>query len=304
MSKKKRHHHEEHEEHVNHEAWVIPYADMLTLLMAMFLVLWAIGQVDVSKAKAVSTGFADEFGLSTSAGSGAGGVGVLDGVAKPDESAKPQDKSQKVDKTMTISGAAGGTGVAQLSEQLTEVQGQIAQEAGIAGIETSLQFRTEQRGLVVSIVAEGVLFDAGQAVLKPEGRMVLDTLADSLVGVPNQLAVEGHTDDVPINTAQFPSNWELSTARATAVLRYLVEHHGIAPARLSAAGYADQRPVAGNDTSGGRARNRRVDLAVLSLSNNSEVAPTTVPPTTAPPANAAETAEEPHTTASKGGSHE
>src|SRR4051812_39980064 len=254
---------EEHEEHVNHEAWVIPYADMLTLLMAMFLVLWAIGQVDVSKAKAVSTGFADEFGLSTSAGSGAGGVGVLDGVSRPDESAKPQDKSQKVDKTMSIAGGGGGSGVAQLTEQLTEVQGDIAKEAGIAGIETSLQFRTEQRGLVVSIVAEGVLFDAGQAVLKPEGRMVLDTLAGSLVGVPNQLAVEGHTDNVPISTAQFPSNWELSTARATAVLRYLVEHHGITPARLSAAGYADQRPVADNATSGGRARNRRVDLAIL-----------------------------------------
>jgi chemotaxis protein MotB len=134
--------------------------------------------------------------------------------------------------------------------------------------------------------------------------MVLDTLAASLVGVPNQLAVEGHTDNVPINTAQFPSNWELSTARATAVLRYLVEHHGIAPARLSAAGYADQRPVAPNDTGGGRARNRRVDLAILSLSKNAEVAPTTTPPTTAPAHDTAEAAEQPKTTASKGGSHE
>ena len=300
MSKKKRHHHEEHEEHVNHEAWVIPYADMLTLLMAMFLVLWAIGQVDVSKAKAVSTGFADEFGLSTSAGSGAGGVGVLDGVAKPDASAKPQDKSQKVDKTMSIAGGSGGTGVAQLTEQLTEVQSDIAADAGIAGIETSMKFRTEQRGLVVSVVAEGVLFEAGQAVLKPEGKMVLDSLAGSLVDAPNQLAVEGHTDNVPISTARFPDNWELSTARATAVLRYLTEHHGIASARLSAAGYGDQRPIDSNETGGGRARNRRVDIAVLSLPNDKKVAPTTVPPTTAPAH--AETAEP--TAHAKEGSHE
>jgi chemotaxis protein MotB len=282
MSKKKRHHHEEHEEHVNHEAWVIPYADMLTLLMAMFLVLWAIGQVDVSKAKAVSTGFADEFGLSTSAGAGAGGVGVLDGVQKPDESAKPQDKSQKVDKTMAISGGnvASGGGGNSLSKQLQGVERSIQQAAGAAGIDTSLNFRIEQRGLVVSIVAEGVLFEAGSAVLKPEGKVVLDSLADSFAAIPNQLAIEGHTDDRPISTAQFPSNWELSTARASSVLRYLVARHGIAPARMSAAGYADQRPVASNATTGGRARNRRVDIAILSLAKGADTPPTSVPATT------------------------
>jgi chemotaxis protein MotB len=281
MSKKKRHHHEEHEEHVNHEAWVIPYADMLTLLMAMFLVLWAIGQVDVSKAKAVSTGFADEFGLSTSAGAGAGGVGVLDGVQKPDETAKPQDKSQKIDKTIAINGnVAGGGGGNSLTKQLQGVEQAIQRAAGAAGIDTSLDLRIEHRGLVVSIVAEGVLFEAGSADLKPEGKVVLDSLADTLTGIPNQLAVEGHTDDRPISTAQFPSNWELSTARASAVLRYLVARHGIAPARMSAAGYADQRPVASNATTGGRARNRRVDLAILSLADGSQTPPTSAPATT------------------------
>jgi chemotaxis protein MotB len=92
--------------------------------------------------------------------------------------------------------------------------------------------------------------------------------------------VEGHTDDRPISTAQFPSNWELSTARASAVLRYLVARHGIAPARMSAAGYADQRPVASNATTGGRARNRRVDLAILSLADGSQTPPTSAPATT------------------------
>lgn len=270
--KKKRHHHEEHEEHVNHEAWVIPYADMLTLLMAMFLVLWAIGQVDIEKAKAVSTGFADEFGLASSAGSGAGGVGILDGVEQPKDGPAPADKKPKIDKTMRIAPQDDMAAEAvPLTEQLKGVQEEIISEAAAAGIETSLRYRTEQRGLVVSIVAEGVLFEVGSAELKPAGKLVLDSLAESLTGIPNQLAIEGHTDSVPISTAQFASNWELSTARASSVLRYLIGRHGIPPSRLSASGYADQRPVDSNETEGGRARNRRVDIAILSLPTETTV---------------------------------
>ncbi len=261
--RKKKHHHEEHEEHQNHEAWVIPYADMLTLLMAMFLVLWAIGQVDVSKAKAVSAGFADEFGLSTSAGKGAGGVGVLDGAAAPD-SPDFIDKSSKVDKTLQIAAQEQRT-AAQEAEQgeLAAAEEQILEAARSAGLESSLKFRMEGRGLIVSIVAEGVLFDAGSAVIRPAGRLVLDDIASSLATLPNQLSIEGHTDDVPINTGQFPSNWELSTARASIVLRYLAERHAIDLTRMSAAGYADQRPVATNATEAGRGQNRRVDIAIL-----------------------------------------
>jgi len=116
---------------------------------------------------------------------------------------------------------------------------------------------------VVSIVAENVLFDAGSATIRPEGRVVLDGIAESLANLPNQLSVEGHSDDRPISTAQFPSNWELSTARASIVLRYLVERHGVSMNRISAAGYADQRPVVPNDSEGARAENRRVDIAIL-----------------------------------------
>jgi len=259
---KKGQHHEEHEEHVNHEAWVIPYADMLTLLMAMFLVLWAIGQVDVSKAKAVSTGFADEFGLSSSAGKGSGGAGVLDGTAAPD-SPDFIGKNAKIDKTMQV--AIQQRAAAQQTEQ-TQLKGaeqQISAAAQAAGLGSSLKFKMEGRGLVVSVVAEGVLFDAGSATVRAEGRVVLDDIATTLATLPNQLAIEGHTDNRPISTAQFPSNWELSTARASVVLRYLAERHAISLNRMSAAGYADQRPVATNVDDGGRAQNRRVDIAIL-----------------------------------------
>jgi len=259
----KRKHHEEHDEHQNHEAWVIPYADMLTLLMAMFLVLWAIGQVDISKARAVSTGFADEFGLSSSAGKGSGGAGVLDGAASP-ETPDFIGKTSKIDKTIQI--AAQQKRAEQQAEltQLAEAEQQITAAAESAGLDSSVKFRMEGRGLVVSIVAEGVLFDAGSATIRPEGRIVLDDIAASLTTLPNQLSIEGHSDDRPISTPQFPSNWELSTARASIVLRYLVERHGISLNRISAAGYADQRPLVPNDSDGGRAQNRRVDIAVLS----------------------------------------
>jgi chemotaxis protein MotB len=259
---KKKKHHEEHEEHQNHEAWVIPYADMLTLLMAMFLVLWAIGQVDVSKARAVSTGFADEFGLSSGVGKGAGGVGILDGTATPDT---PDfiGKSSKVDKSVQLAAQAKTEAQKAEQAQLTEAEKQITEAAQTSGLESSLKFRMEGRGLVVSILAENVLFDAGSATIRPEGRVVLDGIAEFLASLPNQLSVEGHSDDRPISTAQFPSNWELSTARASIVLRYLVEHHGVSMNRISAAGYADQRPVVPNDSEGARAENRRVDIAIL-----------------------------------------
>jgi chemotaxis protein MotB len=111
-------------------------------------------------------------------------------------------------------------------------------------------------------VSDRVLFEPGQADLRSEGREVVDKLAAAIGRLPNKLTVEGHTDNVPIS-GRYASNWELSTARATTVLRELIERHGISPARLSAAGYADERPLATNDTAEGRAANRRVELVVL-----------------------------------------
>jgi chemotaxis protein MotB len=126
-----------------------------------------------------------------------------------------------------------------------------------------VSFRTEQRGLVVSIVSDDVLFAPGSADLGGSGQAVLDAVARALVELPNQVAIEGHTDDTPIATGRFPSNWELSTARAATVLRYLTERRGVPARRLVAGGYGDQRPLDTNDTPAGRARNRRVDIAVL-----------------------------------------
>lgn len=316
---RKKHHHEEHEEHVNHEAWVIPYADMLTLLMAMFLVLWAIGQVDINKAKAVSSGFADQFGLAqNSARGGSSGAGVLDGSSsnKKDPAAAGRPQPDRAQAIAAYEREQAAREVQQAStQQLEQVKQQIQQNASKSGLMAGFTFRMEARGLVVSISSDSVLFDSGSAVLTSEGQLVLAGLADVLSRIPNQVSVEGHTDNVPIATSAYPSNWELSTARATSVLRYLVDRYGLSRARLSAAGYADQRPLAGNDTAAGRTRNRRVDIAVLmegasaptagtnygdaptdgspSAANPSTTSPSTnSPSTTKPPASAAPTAKE------------
>lgn len=277
MSKKK-HHHEEHEEHVNHEAWVIPYADMLTLLMALFLVMWATGQTDINKMKEVSAGFADSLSI-TGNGQGVGGVGILEGAAQAAADEAKVDLKPKV----------GAEALAALEAQNEQEQQQEEAQQQLDGIQQAitehstengqgggeLAFRDEGRGLVVSIVSDGVLFDPGSDQLRPEGRAVLDNLAGVLTAEPNKLSIEGHTDNRPISTAEFKSNLYLSSGRAITVLNYLALAHGIDMKRMSAVGYGDTQPIASNGDDAGRAKNRRVEIAVLSEIGGTDAAAST-----------------------------
>jgi len=147
----------------------------------------------------------------------------------------------------------------------------LGREGNLPGVEVS----SSARGLVISLPEAGS-FPAGRAELSTKARDVMLDLSAELRALPNQIRVEGHTDDVPIHTAQFASNWELSTARATTVIQYLVEAGGIDPARLAAAGYAEYRPRLANDTAEARARNRRVDIVVLDSVAASQEAPAEV----------------------------
>ena len=265
MRKKGGHHEEEHEEHVNHEAWVIPYADMLTLLMGLFLVLWAIGNQDLAKMKEFAQGFSSAVGITSPI---EGGSGVLpDGVAAPPTTTTvvPLAGNELSQARAALDREADARVAAEHENaQLTQAEGLIRDGALAAGLGEAVTFRREDRGLIVSIVSDDVLFAAGSADLQADGSVALDALAGALAALPNSISIEGHTDDVPISSGRFPSNWELSTARAGVVLRYLVDRHQLDPSRLVAGGYAEQRPLAGNDTAEGRARNRRVDIAVLS----------------------------------------
>jgi chemotaxis protein MotB len=257
--------HEEHEEHVNHEAWVIPYADMLTLLMALFLVLFAIGRTDLEKFKKLAESFRSQFGNGDSAqvisiGGGTGdspldgGTGVL------------SEDGANADTPVEVKAALAEYVKKQAEdakEGLQDVEDAIAQQAGQANLADKLAFRFEGRGLVLSLVNDGVLFKAGDATLQPGGMEVLQLVMSSLQDIPNNLSIEGHTDSRPISNNRFASNWELSTTRATSVLRYM-EEQGFAKGRLSASGYGDTRPVAGNDTAEGQAQNRRVEIVIES----------------------------------------
>lgn len=261
----KKHHHEEHEEHVNHEAWVIPYADMLTLLMGLFLVLWAISNQDLAKLKEFGAGFGEAVGVSSPAAptqGGPGGDGVLDGGNTP--TTMPSIGNEDMATAALEREQAAEAARAVESTNLTQAESVITVAASEQGVAPALSFAREERGLVVSIVSDDVLFEAGSADLRTDGLGALDAVAAGLAQLPNPISIEGHTDSRPISTGRYPSNWELSTARAAAVLRYMASVHGLDTSRMVAGGYADQRPAGDNATDEGRARNRRVDIAVLS----------------------------------------
>ena len=257
--------HEEHEEHVNHERWLITYADMITLLMVLFIVLYSISQVDLAKFRKLKEGVAGGYGGPTELAAVDGGAGPLQGGGAVFNAQVTGSGTQPSAEALNgiISDIRARTESARQERSVLQgAQQEIQRSLDKEGLGDTVKFQLESRGLVVTIVSDKVLFDPGQADLRPEGREVVDKLAAAIGRLPNKLAVEGHTDNVPIS-GRYASNWELSTARATTVLRELIERHGIAAERLSAAGYADERPVAGNDTPEGRGANRRVELVVL-----------------------------------------
>lgn len=256
---RRRAHDEEHEEHENHERWLITYADMITLLMVLFIVLFSISQVDLAKFQRFRAGLA-EFGN----GESLVALGD-DGLLSDPELAQ----LEQAERALAEQEAAAEAARAQ-AEALTAAEASIVEDLRAVGLAGLVRFRLEERGLVVTIVTDQVLFDPGSDQLTRDGRSIVSVIADVLASLPNHLSVEGHTDSVPIATDRFPSNWELSTARATSVLRELADGHGIGVERLSAAGYADQRPAGDNGTSAGRAANRRVEIVVH---------PGTTPPT-------------------------
>jgi chemotaxis protein MotB len=256
--------HEEEEEHENHERWLVSYADMITLLAALFIVLFAMSSIDLAKFqkfahslnKALGGGSEQTAAVLDPGGKSpmAGGNGFFDGLS----AGQRQAATQALQDQQNAQKAA-----AEQRKTLLETQTQIQQKLEAAGLGNSVKFRLDPRGLVINIVTDGVLFDSGSAALRPEGQRVLDQLAPALAALPEPLSVEGHTDDRPIATAAFPSNWELSTARATTVLRYLTDVKGLNPARMTAAGYADQRPLVPDTDDANRALNRRVEIVVI-----------------------------------------
>jgi chemotaxis protein MotB len=269
MAKKK---HDDHEEHVNHEAWVIPYADLLTLLMGLFLVLWSLGQTDIAKAEAVAAGFTASLGIGPAGGLIGAGAGAGAGAAAG-SAAQSSASEAEVDRLRTQVGDAQAlqaqadvreAGIRAERADLEEARRQIQSLIDAQGLSSQVQLRLDPEGLVV-IATDGLLFAPGSAELNEEGKRAVEAIAEPMRALSQPMRVEGHTDPLPIATDRFPSNWELSSTRASTVLRHLVEQSGFPRQRISAAGYADTRPVASNDTAEGRAANRRVEVVLIAV---------------------------------------
>jgi chemotaxis protein MotB len=259
------------EEHENSERWLVSYADFITLLFAFFTTLYAISTVDNQKMGKMVTSMRESFdsnlfppgsrslSITQGAGSNPSARAMLQSVDLAGINTK-DTTAQRLQDIKMPGGAQRRTlsGDKALSQLKKEIETALKAEVSRG----RLLMTVEPRGLVISL-GEAGMYDSGSDQIKPEGKFLLDTIASSLSPLTNEVRVEGHTDNVPIHNSSFPSNWELSTARATGMLRYLVEKFGFVPDLLSAGGYAEYRPSAANDTEEGRTRNRRVDIVVL-----------------------------------------
>ncbi len=272
------------EEPENSERWLLTYADMITLLMVLFIVLFAIGQVDQKKFDKLHDGLANSFGQPTVL---QGSNGLLEGSAAqapvPDDAvATSQSIQSQRDAAVQAQQAQAQAAARRQQASMEAVRKRILAALTKQGLADAVQFQTkEQRGLVVNIVTDRVLFDLGEATLRPQGVKVLDAIAPALKNLPNEMVIEGHTDNLPISDARFASNWELSTQRATTVLRHLLTR-GLAARKVAAAGYADQRPLTPDSSATSRARNRRV--AIVILSDAAAASASTASPSSARPA--------------------
>lgn len=194
---------------------------------------------------------------------------------------KDPNNTTNTDSTASAANKNAGQGNADAENlNIKTIKSKLDKFAADNGIQTTLVSSIEERGLVVSI-QETLLFESGSAVITTQSRDILDKISTVLAPEPNQLKVEGHTDNLPIHTAQFPSNWELSVIRATNVVQIL-QSDGITSDRLSAAGYGEYRPISSNDSDAGRGKNRRIDLIVLrskyDLTEPSNATPVTTTP--------------------------
>lgn len=194
--------------------WVVSYADFVTMLLALFMVMFAVSQNVTKYQEKIIT-----------------------------------------DNNLKVSQNAEAAGVSDIDKVYELLNDKLAQN-------NSIKVLKETRGLVVRM-NDSILFDEGSAIIKLNATKTLEEIIESLTKIDNKILVEGHTDSTPINTKNFPSNWELSTARATNIISYVVRTGKISPCRLSAAGYGEFMPIADNTSSGGRLLNRRVDIIIL-----------------------------------------
>ena len=241
MARKK--HAKPHEEEAG-EAWLLPYSDLMTLLLALFIALFAMSQTDSSKMQALAQAFTAAFNM--------GGPSFFSGMGP--STAMPNTPTTPADST--------NSAYMQENENLREAQEKLEQYIKENNLQDQISTELSEEGLMIRL-KEKALFASGSAALQGQAEQIVPVIAGLLASLPERVTISGHTDNVPIATAQFPSNWELSSSRAVNLMRGLMgAQPSLNPARFSALGYSEYRPIATNDTEEGRAQNRRVEVFI------------------------------------------
>jgi chemotaxis protein MotB len=244
---------ERRKSNISRDRWLVSYADFVTLLFGFFVVLYAFAKADQQKQRQVSAAIDTAFHslgiFSDLTRRPSGGTSTAAGINEPGL-------------PLNIVMGENLASPSKVKDDLEHIRRELEQTLASQVASHSVSIQMGHDGLVISLREAG-FFSSGSATPKPETLPALRQIAQSLVRTPYDLRIEGHTDNVPIHNAEFDSNWELSSARATRIARILLDLKAVTPERLSAAGYAEFHPVASNDTAAGRAENRRVDLVVL-----------------------------------------
>jgi chemotaxis protein MotB len=237
-------------DHPNHERWLVSYADFITLMFAVFATLYAISTVDAQKLHS-----------------------MVESTQQAFEPTDPSKTSQiLIGQQPALSKNAGPGGEVGLADLQREVTRRLVRELA----EHRVEIERDHRGLVISIREAGS-FAVGSADLSADAQALLQEIGGVLTGISNQVLIEGHTDDTPIHTARFASNWELSTTRATNVIAFLLDHANVRPDHISASGYGEFHPRVANTSDSNRTRNRRVDLIILNPATSTTLTPSGPP---------------------------
>lgn len=263
------------EEHENHERWLVSYADMITVLMALFIVLYAMSQVDETKYEQLKNGLAVGFGREQSILNGASPVSNAKGVDEAGETTRqillnqvPEEQRQLVndlvDETERLRRERQYGDASTEVDRLLKVWSKIDRALRKEGLRDDVRATIDERGLVVSLVSEHIVFEPNIAELTERGQRVVDVLAPVLLPLTEPVELDGHTNQEKVKPKYYPTDWELSLARAANVLRRLEEVHGVPAARLRATGFGHVKPLIDPALAGSQKVNKRVDIIVLS----------------------------------------
>ncbi|MCP8617142.1 flagellar motor protein MotS [Salirhabdus salicampi] len=240
--------------------WMTTYADLITLILVFFILLFSMSQIDMEKFKAVAQSYKDRVIFDHN-------PSIIDGdypAHKLDDYRERESDETKDEVSESDEEEIHEVEKEQNDDELDILLAKVRQFLTEEGLNDVIKANRTTQGVVL-VLQEKVLFESGRAHITEEGKPFLNQVSRLLRGIPNNIKVEGHTDNRPIATTQFPSNWELSSARASSVIRYFIENHGLEDKRFQATGYADTKPVRKNDTIENRQKNRRVEIVILDI---------------------------------------